>query len=232
MHYLYQHVRLDTDEIFYIGVGTKTRQNSFLTVKSEYYRAYDFKKRNIVWKRIAAKTEVKVEILFESVDLSFIQKKEKELISLYGRLSDGNGKLANLAEGGNSQSFNMGVRIKQLTLDGKVLKIWKQLKDIEKELGYLKTNIVKCCRKKQLTAYGFIWEYADNRKYDNIYPTTARKKSNNNRVGIKVINGEVIKKYRTIKEVADEYNYHRATIQRYLNGKSKHKFLEFLYDQW
>jgi len=66
MHYLYRHIRLDTNEVFYIGVGTKTRQNVFLTLKSEFYRAYNFRERNTIWKRIAAKTEIKVEILFES----------------------------------------------------------------------------------------------------------------------------------------------------------------------
>jgi hypothetical protein len=232
MHYLYKHIRLDTNDIFYIGVGTKTRQNTFLTIKSEFYRAYDFKKRNEIWKRITAKTKIRVEILFESDDLSFIQQKEKELISIYGRLSDRTGKLANLAEGGDSQSFNMNIRIKQLTLDSKIVKIWNQLKDIEKELGYLKTNIVKCCRKKQLTAYGYKWEYLDNSSYDNVYPTTARKKSQNNRVGIYVTDGTETYVFRTIGEVAERYGYHRSTIQAYMTNKRQHKFLKFKYAEW
>ena len=232
MHYLYRHIRLDSNQVFYIGVGTKTRQNIFFTLKSEFYRAYDFKKRNNVWQKIAAKTEVKVEILFESDDLAFIQQKEKEFISLYGRIVDNTGSLANLAEGGDSQSFNMNVKVKQLTLDNKVVKIWDQLKDIEKELGYLKTNIVKCCRKKQLTAYGYKWEYVDNTKYDNIYPTTARKKSQNNRVGIYVTNGTETLLFRTISEVAEKYGYHRSTIQAYMNNKRQHKFLKFKYAEW
>jgi hypothetical protein len=232
MHYLYRHIRLDTNQVFYIGVGTKTRQNTFLTIKSEFYRAYDFKKRNIVWKRIAAKTEIKVEIVFESDDLVFIQQKEKEFICLYGRIINNTGSLANLAEGGDSQSFNMNVKVKQLTLENEVVKIWDQLKDIEKELGYLKTNIVKCCRKKQLTAYGYKWEYADNNTYDDIYPSTARKKSQNNRVGIYVTNGTETLLFRTITEVAEKYGYHKSTIQAYISNKRQHKFLKFEYAKW
>lgn len=232
MHYLYRHIRLDTNTIFYIGVGTKTRQKKFLTQKSEYYRAYDFKKRNNIWKKIASKTDIRVEIVFESDDLSFIQEKEKEFIEMYGRISNKTGKLSNLADGGNSQSYNVNIKIKQLSLQGETIKIWNQLKDIEKELGYLKTNIVKCCRKKQLTAYGYKWEYADDRQFDNIYPTTARKKSVNNRVGIHVINGDDISIYRTIAEVSLKYGYHRSTIQRYLSNETKHKFLEFKYATW
>ena len=232
MHYLYRHIRLDTNEVFYIGVGTKTRQDLFFTLKSEYYRAYDLKKRNSIWKRIAVKTDIKVEILFENEDLSFIQQKEKEFIILYGRICNNTGSLANLAEGGDSQSYNMNVKVKQLTLDNELIKIWDQLKDIEKELGYLKTNIVKCCRKKQLTAYGYKWEYADNTEYDNVYPTTARKKSQNNRVGIYVTNSTETILFRTIGEVAERYGYHRSTIQAYINNKRQHKFLKFRYAEW
>lgn len=232
MHYLYRHIRLDTNQVFYIGLGTKTRQDMFLTVKSEFYRAYDFKKRNIVWKRIAAKTDIRVEILFESDNLSFIQQKEKEFISMYGRLVDQTGLLANLAEGGDSQTYNMNVKVKQLTLNNKTVKIWDQLKDIEKELGYLKTNIVKCCRKKQLTAYGYKWEYVDNNVYNDIYPSTARKKSQNNRVGIYVTNGTETLLFRTILEVAEKYGYHRSTIQAYLSNRRQHKFLKFRYAEW
>lgn len=232
MHYLYRHIRLDTNQVFYIGLGTKTRQDMFLTVKSEFYRAYDFKKRNIVWKRIAAKTDIRVEILFESDDLSFIQQKEKEFISMYGRLVDQTGLLANLAEGGDSQTYNMNVKVKQLTLNNKTVKIWDQLKDIEKELGYLKTNIVKCCRKKQLTAYGYKWEYVDNNVYNDIYPSTARKKSHNNRVGIYVTNGTETLLFRTIAEVAEKYGYHRSTIQAYISNRRQHKFLKFRYAEW
>jgi hypothetical protein len=127
---------------------------------------------------------------------------------------------------------NMNVKVKQLTLENEVVKIWDQLKDIEKELGYLKTNIVKCCRKKQLTAYGYKWEYADNTEYDNIYPTTARKKSQNNRVGIYVTNGTETLLFRTITEVAEKYGYHKSTIQAYISNKRQHKFLKFEYAKW
>lgn len=38
-HYLYQHIRKDTNEIFYIGVGSKAEKYS-KTNKGEYSRAY------------------------------------------------------------------------------------------------------------------------------------------------------------------------------------------------
>ncbi len=86
---VYRHIRLDKKEPFYIGIG-----------KSEK-RAYTKKGRNRLWKIIVQKTEYKVEVLFEDVDLDFANKKEIELIKLYGKISDGNGPLANISDGGD-----------------------------------------------------------------------------------------------------------------------------------
>lgn len=95
-YYLYRHIRLDTNEPFYIGIGTKKRWN---TLASMYARAYS-KKRNKFWHRTVSKTEYKVEILLESDDYSFIMQKEMEFISLYGRKDLGKGTLVNLTDGG------------------------------------------------------------------------------------------------------------------------------------
>lgn len=51
--------------------------------------------------------------------------------------------------------------INQYTKDGLFLRTWYSSMDIERELGYIHTNIIACCKGKQKTAYGFIWKYAD-----------------------------------------------------------------------
>ena len=61
IHYIYQHIRLDTNEIFYIGKGTHRKQNY------KYYRAFDKKRRNNIWNSIVNKTNYKVEILFTNL---------------------------------------------------------------------------------------------------------------------------------------------------------------------
>ena len=45
-YYLYRHIRLDKNEPFYIGIGTKVNKKSFLKVTSEYVRAYSKTRRN------------------------------------------------------------------------------------------------------------------------------------------------------------------------------------------
>lgn len=98
-YYLYRHVRLDKNEPFYIGVGKKLNHIS-KSCKSMYWRANSTANRNVIWNRIASKTEYAIEILLESNDREFIHKKESEFIKLYGRIDLGTGGLSNFTDGG------------------------------------------------------------------------------------------------------------------------------------
>lgn len=51
-------------------------------------------------------------------------------------------------------------QIAQYTLDGRLVKIWDSMRDIERELGYSSGHICRCCKGQRKTAYGFIWTYA------------------------------------------------------------------------
>lgn len=95
-YYIYRHVRLDKNEPFYIGMGTKCKNCKI----SEYFRS-NVIDRNIIWKRIVNKTKYKVEILLESDDYEFIKEKEKEFIKLYGRIDLKTGILSNMTDGGD-----------------------------------------------------------------------------------------------------------------------------------
>lgn len=101
-HYLYRHIRLDKNQPFYIGIGTK-QPRIHPHMRSEYRRAFDTtRKESSIWNRIVNKTEYRVEILFESDDYNLIKEKEKEFIILYGRINkDVEGTLANLTDGGD-----------------------------------------------------------------------------------------------------------------------------------
>lgn len=94
-YYLYRHIRLDKDEPFYIGIGTKSNYYSY-----RYKRAFNRSQRSLLWKRVASKTEFNVDILIESSDYSFIKTKEVEFIKLYGRKDLGTGTLINLTDVG------------------------------------------------------------------------------------------------------------------------------------
>lgn len=100
MYYLYRHVRLDNNTVFYIGIGKKP--NKIFPCR-EYKRAYEAYKRNKFWKNIVNKTSYKVDILFESESREEIINKEKEFILLYGRRDINTGTLVNHTSGGDGQ---------------------------------------------------------------------------------------------------------------------------------
>lgn len=89
---VYQHKRLDTSEIFYVGIGNKTRP-------------YDFNKRNNWWKKIKNKTDIEVEVLFENCTLEQASNFEILLIKLYGRKQLNNGSLVNMSDGGEKNAI-------------------------------------------------------------------------------------------------------------------------------
>lgn len=89
MAIVYQHIRLDTNKVFYVGISLK------------YRRAYEkASRRNNIWTKIASKSDFKVEILKEDITWEEACKLEIELISKYGRIDLGTGSLANLTNGG------------------------------------------------------------------------------------------------------------------------------------
>jgi hypothetical protein len=106
-YYLYRHIRCDRNDVFYIGYGTKKSRKPNCFIDS-YSRAFDKKLRSLAWKSIVAKTEYKIEILLETNDKSFIHKKEKEFIALYGRKDLKKGNLVNFSDGGDG---NQGYKL-------------------------------------------------------------------------------------------------------------------------
>lgn len=93
MAYVYRHVRLDKNEVFYIGIGLK---------EDDYKRAYSKdSRRSQHWKSIVKSAPYRVDIMFEDDDVELIKQKEIEFIALYGRRDLGLGTLVNFTSGGD-----------------------------------------------------------------------------------------------------------------------------------
>jgi len=88
MAVLYRHIRLDNNEVFYIGIGENEK------------RAYNKRGRSIYWKRVVSKSEYEIEFVFEDLTWEQACEKEKEFIALYGRQDLRTGTLVNLTNGG------------------------------------------------------------------------------------------------------------------------------------
>lgn len=87
---VYRHIRPDKNEPFYIGIGRLGSK-----------RERD-KRRNSIWTSIVQKNEgnYEIEIMIDGLTLQEADIKEKEFISLYGRICNGTGCLANILSGG------------------------------------------------------------------------------------------------------------------------------------
>lgn len=102
---VYQHIRLDTNLPFYIGIGTTKK------------RAFRKDGRNDIWNKIVQKVDYRVEILFENLPKNNACQKEIELIKRYGRICDNSGILSNITMGGETllgeenPMFNCGNKI-------------------------------------------------------------------------------------------------------------------------
>ena len=89
MAYVYKHIRKDTNEVFYIGIG-KTKN-----------RPYETSRRNEYWKRIVNKVGHIVEIIEDGLTWEQACEMETKLIKQYGRKDLNEGSLVNMTDGGD-----------------------------------------------------------------------------------------------------------------------------------
>jgi len=99
--YVYRHICLSNNEIFYIGIGTHTRNNN-------YIRAHSVNNRNKIWHAYIKKHgEYKVEILHDEISREKACEIETELIKEFGRIVDNSGRLCNISFGGEKTFYGM-----------------------------------------------------------------------------------------------------------------------------
>lgn len=143
--YVYTHTRLDTNEVFYVGIGTQ----------DNYIRASRTVNRSVFWKNITKKTGWEVNIVFDNLTWDEACDKEKELISFYGRKDIGTGILVNHTNGGdgsNGRIFSKETR-KKMSKTRKGVKVTEEQKN-KTRLSMLGKN----CKKVINTETGEIYQ--------------------------------------------------------------------------
>jgi hypothetical protein len=135
--YLYRHRRLDTNEVFYIGIG-KT---------NNYKRAYNKSTRNTHWKNIVNKTDYQIEIIYKDLSWDKACELEMFLIKEYGRKDLGLGNLVNMTDGGqgayNKIWTEKSRKKMSLSSKGKIISDETKLK----MSNYWKNcKVINCCK--------------------------------------------------------------------------------------
>lgn len=203
--YLYRHIRLDTNEVFYVGVGVKRHE-----LEEEYYRAYNKDNRNKFWKNITAKTDYRVEILLESDDYEFILVKEKEFVKIYGRRNLGLGTLVNLTDGGKVD-LNTIINCKpvyQFDLDFNLVKKWQSAYHIVREFGGTLGGIYKCTKVKDgyKTYKEYIW--SSSLEFSKVNKNAERETAQYD------LDGNLIKTFKSLKQASIELNLENTAIRQ------------------
>ena len=95
MAVVYQHKRLDTNDVFYIGIELDTDKRKAIGKRSKIVS-----NRNKHWKNIVNKVGYNIDILFLNITNKEAVEIEKYLIKYYGRRDLKTGSLVNLTDGG------------------------------------------------------------------------------------------------------------------------------------
>lgn len=114
MAYVYLHTRLDTNEIFYVGIGSDN--------KGKFARAYS-KKRPAHRQNVINKAGYRVDVVYRDLTIEEAKLKEIKLIALYGRKDLGLGNLINKTDGGEGTLGmpcpNKGKKMKPMSEEAK-----------------------------------------------------------------------------------------------------------------
>lgn len=200
--YVYQHIRLDKNEPFYIGVGTGRN----------YKRSRVKSKRTAIWKRIVQKTKYKIEIILDKVTWEEACQKEIELIKFYGRIDLGTGVLANLTEGGDGV---LGVMKSEETRK-------KMSKSIKKAMA----NVVQSEQQRIATGNTFRRLNKDaeftKKRVEGIRKSAYKIAAKLSKKVVQfTMSGEVVKVWNSGHQVERETDFSRTAIAHCCKGKYK-----------
>ena len=202
-YYVYRHRRLDTFEIFYVGISK---------VKS---RCRNRSTRNKIWKDIINKTKYSVEIIQENLSHSDACELEIFLVQSYGRINLNTGTLSNLTDGGEGGLSPSKERREELSKKSRE-RVWTE--ESRKKLSDSRLN-------KSLSAYQLlkVREAALKRRGIKFSEEHKLKMSKNSHAAKKVIDTNTGIIYNSATEVSKKFSINLGTLCCYLRGSRTNK---------
>jgi len=232
MAYIYRHIRLDTNEPFYIGIANDNNNYN-------YTRAYKkTREGNCYWNYIVKNFGYEVEIVMDGLTWDQACEKEKEFINLYGRANMYTGVLANLTDGGEGNFgivMTTGSRLKlskafskkvnQYTLNGEFIKTHDSCTLAAAEIGACVTNISGCAnlKKSNYSSGGYVWRWFGEVKSGDIEINQSRLNFTSCKRPIKVYyaNGAFFSRYESVTSASVDLGIPTSYISTVLTGKTQ-----------
>lgn len=219
--YLYEHIRLDKNEVFYVGIGKKYNHlKDFTRAKAKD------KERNCIWRRIVEKTDYKIRIIFESNNRKEVEQLEIELIKKYGRFKNG-GTLCNLSDGGEgAKGIDQSHLWKPVYIYHKTGEFYKSFDshiECSKELDVVR-NVIGNSINKDFLVKGFILK---DYKEDFVEPILDIKEKLKKRLSKPVYQyskeEKLIKKWESSSEAQRELGISGGHIREVIRGNTVRK---------
>jgi hypothetical protein len=222
-YFLYKHIRLDTNKIFYIGMGT-VNEKTPKTFISRYKRAYSKSGRSFLWKRIVNCHGYKVIIIKEFKKKENCLKAETRLIVRYGKIIDNTGILANLVDT-NEEIIRKLVKSAILTAEKRKIKTYKyslegwyieeysSMSIAAENNNTLCTDVMLCMRGIKYSTGGFIWK---NYKTDKVKSYIDTIRLGKKKVLQFDMQNNFIKEWKGAYEAAKELNISHSAIRNVL----------------
>lgn len=208
-YYVYIWYFCDTQKVFYVGKGKGLRYK-------------EKKDRNHKFLNYINKFECSSKKLYEGLSEEEAYKKEIETIAFYKSKGEAS---CNLTPGGDNPPTFYGVehprsrKIVQLSLDGEYIKSWDCIMDVEKSLKGCNSLIVRACKEKVNSAYGYMWVYEDK------YNQNAEYKYSPKTVAKPILQyslaGDFMKEWKSAKQVNEQLGYRRSSICSCCKGDIK-----------
>lgn len=220
-YYVYYHVRLDTNKIFYVGVGTKSPYGNI------YYRAYVKGQRNAHWKNIIKTVSYEVYIVkeFETKKEALIY--ETRLIQMFGLKKEGF-ELVNIIKDSTlvMQSSDFGnfiptKKVYKYTSEGVYLEEYPSVKLASKIHNLSRCSISNSIKYGNGAKAGdFVWSFEKHEKLQFYRPKKINKLSKP--VFQYSLEGDFIKEWVNAEEAGKSINRSLSAIKGAIKGRQLH----------
>lgn len=115
----------------------------------------------------------------------------------------------------------------QYDLQGNLVMIWSSIMEIERQLGYLQSNIWACCNEKYKTVYGFVWSYVELTP-SQVKEIVDSKSQKNNASSKKIyqydLEGNFIREWPSTREIERQLGFNHQNICLCCRGKTKQAY--------